>query len=639
MCGICGVVGETDRDHVERMLARIAHRGPDDEGIYLSPASPAGSRAALGHRRLSIIDLSAAGHQPMTDASGRFWLTYNGEIYNFREIRDELRSRGHELVSDCDTEVILYAYREWGADCLARFNGMFAFAIWDAERRELFAARDRLGIKPFYWTVLANGSFAFASEIKAFLDLPGFEAALDLEALNHYLTFLWVPDPKTAFRRVQKLAPGHFLRYREGDAAPRVEEYWDVRFDVDTRTSEAEWRERLLEGLELAVQRRLIADVPLGAFLSGGVDSSLIVALMTARMERRVRTYTIGFRDEDMGHDIQEDDVAYAREVAALFETESSVRVLEPDVMDLLPRLVYAMDEPVADPAIVTSYLICREARETLTVLLSGMGGDELFAGYPRHKAMRIAAYYNALPSALTRPVVERLPASRPGPLNAPLRNLKKLAKSAALPWSERYLGFGTYFTDDEKRRLYAPETREAVSGFDAYSEHRRHLARVADEHPLNQLLYLDLKTFLPCLNLTYTDKTSMAVALEARVPFLDHEFVALAGRVPAELKLRRLESKYLLKRAAETHLPTRIVRRKKAGFRAPVRAWLAKELRPLVEEYLSAERVARRGLFDRAEVRRVVDENLSGREDNSLKVYQLLTLELWCERFVDGKG
>jgi asparagine synthase (glutamine-hydrolysing) len=359
---------------------------------------------------------------------------------------------------------------------------------------------------------------------------------------------------------------------------------------------------------------------------------------MTERMDRAVQTYTIGFREEDLAHDIQEDDVAFARRVAGLFETDASERILEPDVMDLLPRLVYAMDEPVADPAIVTSFLICREARETLTVLLSGMGGDELFAGYPRHKAMRLAAYYNAIPGAISRPVVDRLPASRPGPFNAPLRNIKKMAKSAALPWTDRYLGFGTYFTDAEKARLYAPELRDTAAGFDAYSEHRRHLARVAGEHPLNQLLYLDLKTFLPCLNLTYTDKTSMAVALEARVPFLDHEFVALAGRVPPELKLKGLRGKYALKRAAEGLLPREIVWRKKAGFRAPVRAWLARELRPMVEDLLSPERVRRRGLFDYAEVRRIVDDNLSGREDNSLKVYQLLTLELWHEAFLGGR-
>ncbi len=633
MCGICGIVGDAKREHVEAMVERIAHRGPDDQGVYVSEDG----RAGLGHLRLSIIDLSSAGHQPMPDASGRYWLTYNGEIYNYRQLREELRARGHEFRSATDTEVILYAYREWGEDCVTHFNGMFALAIWDAEERTLFAARDRLGIKPLYWSMLPEG-LVFASEIKAFLDLPGFDASLDTEALHHYLTFLWVPDPKTVFRGVKKLPPGHTLVYRDGDAEPRVEEFWDAPFAVDRATTEAEWRERLLEGLGRAVERRLIADVPLGAFLSGGVDSSLIVALMTERMDRAVQTYTIGFREEDLSYDIQEDDVAYARKVAGLFSTDASERVLQPDVMDLLPRLVYSMDEPVADPAIITSYLICREARETLTVLLSGMGGDELFAGYPRHKAMRLAAYYNALPGAITRPVVDRLPASRPGPFNAPLRNLKKMAKSAALPWTDRYLGFGTYFTDVEKERLYSPELREATAGMDAYSEHRRHLSRVAGEHPLNQLLYLDIKTFLPCLNLTYTDKTSMAVALEARVPFLDHEFVALAGQVPPELKLKGLRSKYLLKRAAEAHLPREIVWRKKAGFRAPVRAWLANELRPMVEDLLSPERVARRGLFDYAEVRRIIDDNLSGREDNSLKVYQLLTLELWHEAFLGGQ-
>jgi asparagine synthase (glutamine-hydrolysing) len=387
-----------------------------------------------------------------------------------------------------------------------------------------------------------------------------------------------------------------------------------------------------------AVERRMVADVPLGAFLSGGVDSSLIVALMAGLDERPVQTYTIGFREEDLRHDVQGDDVVWARRVADLFKTDASERILEPNVMDLLPKLVYHMDEPTADPAIVTSYLICREARETLTVLLGGVGGDELFAGYPRQKAMRLASVYNALPRSLVQPVVDRLPASRPGPLNAPLRNLKKMARSAALPWTDRYLGFGTYFSDDEKRRLYSPAMREATEGLDAYAEHRRHLARVAGEHPLNQLLYLDLKTFLPCLNLTYTDKTSMAASLEARVPFLDPEVVDLAGRIPPDLKLRGMRAKYILKRAAEGLLPRDVVWRRKAGFRAPVRAWLVGELREMVEDLLSPERVARRGLFDYSEVRRVVDDNLSGREDNSLKVYQLLTLELWHDAFV-GDG
>jgi asparagine synthase (glutamine-hydrolysing) len=313
--------------------------------------------------------------------------------------------------------------------------------------------------------------------------------------------------------------------------------------------------------------------------------------------------------------------------------------VLQPDVIELLPKLVYQMDEPVADPAIITSYLICREARQTLTVLLSGMGGDELFAGYPRQAAMRAASYYNALPRGLIQPVVEMLPGSRPGRFNAPFRNLKKLARSAALPWHERYLGFGTYYSDAEKSRLYTGELREATAGMDAYVEHRRHLERAASEHPLNQLLYLDLKTFLPCLNLTYTDKTAMAVSLEVRVPFLDPELVALAGQVPPESKLRGFTGKWILKRAAERRLPREIVWRKKAGFKAPVRAWLVGEMREMVADLLAPQRVRERGLFDPTEVQRIVEANSSGREDNSIKVYQLVTLELWQRAFLDSRG
>ncbi len=296
MCGICGIVGSAERAHLDAMIARIAHRGPDDRGVYESERGPDGSRVLLGHLRLAIIDLSPGGHQPMPDASGRYWLTYNGEIYNYRSIREELQSCGYRFSSESDTEVIVSAYAEWGPECLTRFNGMFALAIWDTQERTLFAARDRLGIKPFYWTLLPEG-FAFASEVKAFLDLPGFNAELDPEALHQYLTFLWVPDPKTAFRGVSKLRPGHYLIYHEGDAEPQIEEFWDAPFAIDRATTEPEWRERILDQLGKAVDRRLIADVPLGAFLSGGVDSSLIVGLMTERMDRAVQTYTIGFRE------------------------------------------------------------------------------------------------------------------------------------------------------------------------------------------------------------------------------------------------------------------------------------------------------------------------------------------------------
>jgi len=633
MCGICGLVGEADEHLIKNMLARIAHRGPDDEGVYVARTSTQ-RRVGLGQRRLSIIDLSAAGHEPMADASGRIWLTYNGEIYNFKEIRCELENLGHRFSSNTDAEVVIYAYLEWGSQCLTRFNGMFALAIWDARDESLFLARDRLGIKPLYYTDTPAG-FAFASEIKAFLAIPGFERSVDLEALDQFMTFLWTPDPKTAFRGVYKLPPAHYLVYRNGKT--EISEYWDLTFEEDDSISEAEWVERVRDQVARSVRSQLLADVPLGAFLSGGVDSSAIVALMSSVAGAKPTTYTFGFSGEDLRYDIIEDDVKYARMVGERFATDYHEAYLDPEVMELLPKLVYHMDEPVADPAIITSYLICKAARERLTVLLSGMGGDEVFAGYPRHAAVKIADAYNLIPSFLSRPVVDALPGARPGRLTALFRNTKKLARSAALPERERYLGFCTYFNEAEKLEMYSGELARAARDFDAYAEHRRYFDRVADQDFVNQMLYVDMKTFLPSMNLTYTDKTSMASSMEVRVPLLDHELVELAARIPAGLKLKGLTGKHILKRAAEAWLPKEIVHRKKVGFSAPIRAWLVRDLRDMVEDLLSETNIRSRGYFEYSYVRKLIDSNLSGREDNSLKVFQLLTLELWHRTFIDA--
>ena len=632
MCGICGVAGQVDQSLMKAMLARIAHRGPDDEGIYITTTST-GAAVGLGHRRLSIIDVSPAGHEPMTDASGQVWLTFNGEIYNFKSLRHELEAAGHRFRSDSDAEVIIYAYIEWGRDFLSRLNGIFALAMWDARDESLLLARDRLGIKPLYYADTPAG-FAFASEIKALLVIPGVERAVDLAALDQFMSFLWTPDPKTIFKGVHKLPPAHYLVYRDGSS--ETVEYWDVRFDEDDSLTEEEWVERRREQIKRRGEMQMVSDVPLGAFLSGGLDSSSLVALMTAASDRPLTTYTFGFTKEDLRYDILEDDVKYARVVGREFNTDYHEGFLEPRVIDLLPKLVYHMDEPVADPAIITSYLICKMARERLTVLISGMGGDEVFAGYPRHAAVKVAEAYNLIPSFISRPVVAALPGARPGRFTALFRNTKKLARSAALPARERYLGFGTYFTEDDKAALYAGEMREAARGFDAYSEHRRYFDRVAGEDFVNQMLYVDLKTFLPCLNLTYTDKTSMASSLEVRVPLLDHELVEMTARIPARLKLKGLTRKYIFKRAAEAWLPREIVYRKKAGFRAPLRAWLARDLRGMVEDLLSETNTRRRGYFDYQFVRRLIDDNRSGREDNNLKIFQLLMLELWHREFID---
>jgi asparagine synthase (glutamine-hydrolysing) len=645
MCGIAGLISLNPERRVGAMLKAIEHRGRDDEGVWTSArADEEGRRACFGHRRLAIIDTSSAGHQPMLSADGRFAVTFNGEIYNYRGLRRQLESAGREFRTDTDTEVLLEAFAEWGNGCLARLNGMFAFAVWDEREKTLTLARDRLGVKPLYYAAPKgedgqSTSFVFASEAKALFASGLLRPELDAEGLNQQLTFLWTPDPHTLFRGVRRLPPAHALTWREGETT--VREWWDVSFDeVEEGKSEGWWRERVLETLERVVGMEMVADVPLGSFLSGGVDSSVVTALMTRHSAgRRVSTYTIGIEDEDLRYDIIPSDVPWARTVGRLLDADYHETMLRPDVAELLPLLVRHLEMPVIDMAI-SSYLVSREARETLTVMLSGMGGDEVFAGYPRQLAMSLAGALDPVPRALRRPamraVAGALPGGRPGCLTAPLRNAKKFARSAALDFESRYMGFGTYFTDEAKQKLYSDEMREATRGLDAYYLHRRYFERCSKAAPLNRLLYVDLKTFLPCLNLDYTDRTSMAATLEVRVPLLNHELVELAARMPPRLKLRGLRRKYILKRAAESLLPREVVWRRKAGFGAPVRAWLRGPLRPLVEELLSEEAVKRRGLFRPAEVRRVVAENLSGREDYGLHVLQLLTLEMWCRIFLD---
>jgi asparagine synthase (glutamine-hydrolysing) len=420
-----------------------------------------------------------------------------------------------------------------------------------------------------------------------------------------------------------------------------VRQWWDISFDqIEEGRSDAWWQEQVLETLDRVVQLEMVADVPLGSFLSGGIDSSSIVAMMKRHSNGRpVGTYTIGIEAEDLRYDIIPDDVEWARRVNQQLQTDYHEIMLQPDVAELLPKLVYHMDEPAIDMAI-PSYLVSRAARESMRVMLSGMGGDEVFAGYPRQLAMKLAGAFDPVPQLLRRPLmktIERvLPGGMPGRLTAPLRNAKKFARSAALDFENRYLGYETYFTDEAKRKLYADDLGEAMRDLDAYAAHRGYFRRVKEAAPLNQLLYVDLKTFLPCLNLMTTDKTSMAANLEVRVPFLNLEMLELAARMPPNLKLRGLKRKYILKCAAEKLLPREVVWRKKAGFGAPIRSWLRGPLRPMVDDLLSEETVRRRGLFRPEEVRRIIDTNLSGREDFNLQVFQLLTLELWQREFID---
>jgi asparagine synthase (glutamine-hydrolysing) len=635
MCGIVGSVGAPQpRARIEEAVRRLAHRGPDDAGIERH--ATAAGEAWLGFRRLAIQDPSPAGHQPMADASGRLRIVYNGEVYNFRALRLELEGRGHAFRTGTDTEVLLAGWNEWGPELLPRLVGMFAFAILDVASGELVLVRDRLGIKPLYFTQAKDGSIAFASEVKALLALAGVEARVDPLSLARFLTFLWVPPPATLLEGIVQLAPGEAARVRDG----KVERWrwWTLPPREGPRPSDDEAVETLDGLLRDAVRDRLVSDVPLGAFLSGGVDSTLVVALMRAAGVPKVTTQTVVFPSEDRRYQIEGEDAPWARAARDFFgDLDYHEQTLTPDVAELLPKMVWHLDDPVADPAAIATYLICRSARSSATVMLSGMGAEELYAGYPRHRAVLLAERYRRIPSVLREHVleaiVERLPASRPGPFMRIARNAKKFVRGAASPFEERYLSYLSYYDASGLERVLG-----APPG-DPWGRHRELLAESEGMDPVARMSRLDLQTFLPGLNLAYTDRASMAASVEVRVPLLDHRVVEYVVGLPSDFKLRAGESKWILKRVASRHVPPQIVRRPKAGFAAPVRAWVQGPLRPMIHELLSPDRLRARGWLDPKGVWDVIEAQWSGREDNALRIWALLTLEVWAATFLDGDG
>jgi len=667
MCGINGMVNCGDGETLARMTQVQAHRGPDDSGLW-ERKFPDGSYIGMGSRRLAILDLSPLGHMPMANANRTLWITYNGEIYNFPELRRELESKGHKFVSHTDTEVILHLYEQEGPDCVKRLNGMFAFAICDLRSGTptLFMARDHFGVKPFYYFHQGD-RFAFASEIKALLQVPGIEAELDPESLHQYLTFLWVPDPKTMFRRILKLPAGHHAILRDGEL--KLTQYWDLTFPAADQTyarSEDDLAEEIRERFRRSVEAQMISDVPIGAFLSAGLDSSSIVAMMsratsqatmaqatTARATHQpVRTYTISFPRKYRVGETTLDDPEVATRLAQHLGCENQRIVVEADVTNLLPRLIWHMDEPTADPAIITAYLVCREARKQATVLLSGVGGDELFAGYRKHSAHYWAETYEKVPAPV-RHLVERtlsaIPSLRGTPVKGSLRLARKMARSAALGPRDRFIANCTYLDEAQKASLYASDLASGSPWrhssdepeFDPANQHRAAFDRVHDADFLHQMLYLDTKIFMASLNLTYNDKMSMASSVEVRVPFLDRELAEfVAWKVPPRLKLKgsfRPTTKYIFRQAMRDILPAEVLRQPKAGFAAPVDYWLAHDLKEMVGDLLSESQIRKRGLFRPEAVRRFVDGHASARHDWSMQLWQFLTLELWMQVFLDG--
>jgi asparagine synthase (glutamine-hydrolysing) len=645
MCGISGLANCGDREVLGRMTHVQAHRGPDDSGLW-ERKFPDGSYIGLGSRRLAILDLSADGHMPMCNEDRTVWITYNGEIYNFAELRSELKSKGHRFTSNSDTEVVIHLYEQEGADCVHRLNGMFAFAICDLRsgQPELFLARDHFGIKPFYYAHLGR-KLAFASEVKALLQVPGIESEIDLDSLHQYLTFLWVPDPKTMFRGIYKLPAGHCATFCNGEL--KIRQYWDLRFphaDAAYPRSEADLADELRERFRKSVKEQMVSDVPVGAFLSAGLDSSSIVAMMRRATTQAVRTYTITFpRKYRIGETTLDDPNVPAR-LARQLECENQQIVVEPDVAELLPRLTWHMDEPTADPAIITAYLVCREARKQATVLLSGVGGDELFAGYRKHAAHRLAQNYRRFPSPLRSGIescIHALPSLRGTALKGSVRLAKKMARSASLKPEDAFIRNSVYLDADQKKSLYTPALQDQLCASDPAIRHDSSFDIVGDADFLNQMLYLDTKIFMTSLNLNYNDKMSMASSVEVRVPFLDRELAEFAAwSVPPDLKLKgffRPTTKYILRQAMKDILPPEVLKQPKAGFAAPVDYWLAHDLREMVDDLLSETNIRNRGLFRPEAVRRFVDEQRSGAEDWSMQMWQFLTLEHWMRIFRDA--
>jgi asparagine synthase (glutamine-hydrolysing) len=648
MCGISGLVNCGDRETLARMTNVQAHRGPDDSGLWERRSADC-TYVGLGSRRLAILDLSAEGHMPMSNEDGTVWITYNGEIYNFAALRRELegKNNAHRFRSHTDTEVVLHLYEEYGPDrfqdCLNRLHGMFAIAICDLRgpSPKLFLARDHFGIKPLYYCE-RGGKLAFASEIKALLEVPGIEASMSLEALDQYLTFLWVPDPLTMFEGIRKLPAGHYALWEQGKF--KIEQYWDLTFPADDHNfdrTEADLADEIRERFCASVEQQMVSDVPIGAFLSAGLDSSSIVAAMARKQP--VRTYTITFPEKYRVGETTIDDPGVPRRLARKLGCEHHEIVVEPDVVNLLPSLTWHMDEPTADPAIITAYLVCREARKQATVLLSGVGGDEIFAGYRKHIAHAWAEEYRRAPS-LARSAAERtllsLPSLRGTRMKGSVRLAKKMARSAALSPAEAFIRNCTYLDAQQKSDLYAPQWASRATR-DPATQHLAAFSKVKHANFLNQMLYLDTKIFMTTLNLTYNDKMSMASSVEVRVPFLDRElaeFVAWNVRPESKLKGKwRPVTKHIFREAMRSMLPEEVLRQPKAGFAAPVDYWLAHDLRPLVDDLLSESQVRRRGLFRPEVVRNYIDEHRRGADDWSMQIWQLLTLEIWMQLFLDG--
>lgn len=621
MCGIVGIFDTlgnrpVDREVVAHMRDSLVHRGPDDEGLHMEPG------IGLGHRRLSIIDLGG-GHQPLYNEDGSVAVVYNGEIYNFQALQKELRAAGHTFCTRSDTEVIVHGWEQWGEDCVKRFRGMFAFAIWDRNRHTLFLARDRLGIKPLFYGTSKEGWLIFGSELKALMSWPGLPVNIEPRAVEEYFAYGYVPDPRSILAGVRKLPPGHTLAVRRGTPISPARKYWDVNFGDNGVTSRAKAALELTERLRDAVGIRLIADVPLGAFLSGGVDSSSVVAMMAGLSSRPVNTCSIAFDDPAF------DESEYANLVASRYRTDHRTEFVDPNEFHLVDRLADVYDEPFADSSAIPTYRLCELARKQVKVALSGDGGDESFAGYRRYRWHMLEEMMRGLlPANLRRSLFGLLGAIYPKADWAPrIVRAKSTFEALARDPLEGYFHNFSILPDKLRTRIYSDSFKRELNGYHAIEVFRQHLQH-APEHPLSQVQYLDFKTYLPGDILTKVDRASMAHSLEVRVPVLDHEFIEWVCGLPPEWKLDGRKGKRIFKRALEPYLPREILYRPKKGFAVPLASWFRGPLRHSVRMALLGERMGDCNLFDMNEVRKLVDDHQSGVRDYSAAIWALLMFQ-----------
>jgi len=630
MCGVCGFVSgnisSADKQQVIlKMLAAISYRGPDDEGFFIE------GKIALGAKRLSIIDL-AQGHQPIHNEDKSLWIVYNGEVYNFAQLRESLIKKGHIFYTQSDTEVVLHLYEEYGLDCLDKLNGMFVFAVWDKNNEELFVARDHFGIKPLYYSEF-QGSFLFASELKSILKFPGFIPNIDPAALDQYLTFEYVPTPRSIFKGIYKLPAGHFLSYKNKKLA--IKKYWDLDLSVfDNRITEQDAQEKLLSLLNSSVKRHLVSDVPVGIFLSGGIDSSMLTALASAHVKGRIKTFSMGFIEESF------DESRHIKEVADRFSTDHYHCVFDSrELLNLIPQAAMLLDEPFADASFFSAYALSKFTKQKVTVALSGEGADELFAGYPTYQAHKLAQYYLMIPALIREHVIEKVVVNLPvSMVNFSFDfKAKKFVSGVSLPVILRHIYWMGAFNEREKKYLYTDELKQrikeevCVEGIEEMA--KRFLVNTGFN--LNELQYFDVKTYLQDDLLVKADRASMYNSLEVRVPYLDHELAEFVFGLAPNMRLRHFRSKYIFKKAASRYLPGNIISRKKKGFGIPVAFWVKKELRSFVYGMLESGKIRKEGLFNWQAIENILQDHSDNKADNRKKIWTLFMFELWLERYL----